>query len=105
MDWSSASPDPDIIFNSVFNSKMLGQGGNVSRLVDPKVDELIQRGQTTFDPNERAQIYKELQQRLYGLAPWIYLWVDDIYVGVNDKIDSMVVSPLTTHPLYKVTFK
>lgn len=105
MDWSSASPDPDIIFNSVFNSKLLGQGGNVSRLVDAKVDDLLQRGRTSQNPEERAKIYKELQQHLYDLVPWVYLWVDDIYVGVNDKIDSMVVSPLNTHPLYKVKFK
>jgi peptide/nickel transport system substrate-binding protein len=106
MDWSSASPDPDIIFNSVFNSKMLGQGGNVSRLVDSKVDELLQRGRSTFDNNKRVTIYKELQQNLYDLVPWVYLWVDDVYVGVNNrKVKSMVVSPLNTHPLYKVKLK
>lgn len=105
MDWSSASPDPDIIFNSVFNSKMLGDGGNVSRLVDAKIDDLLHRGRTSFDMNERTEIYLDLQRHLYDLTPWIYLWVGDIYVGANDKIDSMVVSPLSTHPLSKVKFK
>lgn len=105
MDWSSASPDPDIIFNSVFNSQMLGQGGNVSRLEDAKVDELLQAGRTSQDNAERTKIYKELQERLYDLAPWVYLWVDDVYVGTSDRIETMKVHPLQTHPISQVKLK
>lgn len=105
MGWSSASPDPDIVFYSVFYSKNKGDGGNCSYLNDPKVDKLIERGRQTFDKAERAKIYKELQEYLLQIVPWVYLWVDSVNAGVTDQIASFSLSGVSHHPLYTVTFK
>ncbi len=105
MGWSSASPDPDIVLYSVFHSKNKGEGGNCSYLDDPKVDELVERGRRTFDTTERTKIYKELQEYLLTITPWVYLWVDSVNAGVTDEIESISLSGVSHHPLYSVTFK
>ncbi|MDR1508685.1 MAG: ABC transporter substrate-binding protein [Synergistaceae bacterium] len=105
MGWSSASPDPDIVLYSVFYSGNKGEGGNCSFLDDPKVDGLIERGRRTFDTTERTKIYKELQEYLLEIVPWVYLWVDSVNAGVTDEIDSISLSGVSHHPLYTVTFK
>lgn len=93
--WSCACPDPSIIFNSVFNSEMLGQGGNCSRIVDARIDELLAIGNTDMDDSHREAAYKEIQQRVYDLVPWVPVWVDGIYVGANNRIESMAVTATT----------
>jgi peptide/nickel transport system substrate-binding protein len=105
MGWSSASPDPDIVLYSVFHSSNKGEGGNCSFLNDPKVDELVERGRRTFDTAERTKIYKELQEYLLEIVPWVYLWVDSVNAGVTDEIESISLSGVSHHPLYTVTFK
>ena len=105
MGWSSASPDPDIVLYSVFHSKNKGEGGNCSYLDDPRVDELVERGRRTFDTAERTKIYKELQEYLLEIVPWVYLWVDSVNAGVTNEVASFSLSGVSHHPLYTVTFK
>lgn len=103
--WSCACPDPSIIFNSVFNSAMLGQGGNCSRIVDDRIDELLSIGNTSMDESERESAYKEIQQRVYDLVPWGPLWVDTIEIGANARIDSMPVTATTAWSIKNVILK
>lgn len=103
--WSCACPDPSIIFNSVFNSKMLGQGGNCSRIVDARIDELLAIGNTSMDDSERGAAYKELQQRVYDLVPWVPLWVDTIDIGANSRIASMSVTATTAWSMKDIVLK
>ena len=103
--WSCACPDPSIIFNSVFNSEMLGQGGNCSRIVDERIDELLNIGNTSMDDSEREAAYKELQQRVYDLVPWVPLWVDTVDIGANNRIESMSVTATTAWSMKDIVLK
>nr|WP_326183927.1 ABC transporter substrate-binding protein [uncultured Oscillibacter sp.] len=103
--WSCACPDPSIIFNSVFSSQMLGQGGNCSRIVDDRIDELLDIGNTSMDDSEREAAYKELQQRVYDLVPWVPLWVDTIDIGAGGRIASMSVTATTAWAIKDVVLK
>jgi len=103
--WSCACPDPSIIFNSVFNSQMLGKGGNCSRIVDARIDELLAIGNTSMVESEREAAYKELQQRVYDLVPWVPLWVDTINIGAGSRIESMAVTATTAWSIKNVVLK
>ncbi|MDR3331905.1 MAG: ABC transporter substrate-binding protein [Synergistaceae bacterium] len=105
MGWSSAIPDPDYVVYSVFHSSMMGEGGNMSFVNDPRVDALVERGRTTSNFDERGQIYSELQALLKELSPWVYLWTETLFVGVSDSIDYIELHPSAVYPFYKVTFK
>lgn len=50
------------------------RGYNKSRICDPAIDVLLQRGRSTFDPAIRKAIYKQLQARLYAELPIVLLY-------------------------------
>jgi peptide/nickel transport system substrate-binding protein len=77
--------DPDIAY-LWFHSSNAGTGLNMSHVNDPKLDELIMRGRSTMDIEERAAVYEELQQYLVDLSLWVPLWIDEYYVAYNRAI-------------------
>lgn len=59
-------PDPDATF--YFSSKAIpvkgGSGDNHMQYANPKVDQLLQSGAATVDPDKRKPIYQQIQQVL-----------------------------------------
>jgi peptide/nickel transport system substrate-binding protein len=69
--WALASEsDPEKQFHS--RSAAQPKSPNFPGLADPQVDRLIESAQAELDPERRAQLWKQLQRRLYELQP--YLW-------------------------------
>jgi peptide/nickel transport system substrate-binding protein len=54
---------------------------------NPKVDELLDKGRTVLDREQRAKVYAEVDRILYEDAPWIYLYVIPEVFGVSKKVD------------------
>lgn len=105
MGWAADTADPDNIVGMALHSSLMGQGGNMSFVNDPKLDDLIERGRMSSDYDERAKIYSELQQVMKDLSPWIYLWAETFYDGVSNKIDYIELNPGGINPYYKIRFK
>lgn len=74
-------------------------------IVDDRIDELLSIGNTSMDESERESAYKEIQQRVYDLVPWVPLWVDTIEIGANARIDSMPVTATTAWSIKNVILK
>ena len=72
LNWWSFPTDPDVY--AQYGSENAGTGNNIPGVQDPKLDELLQRGQATSDPTERAEIYREAQEYMAETLPYIYLW-------------------------------
>lgn len=53
---------------------------------DEKVEELLAAERATVDQAEREEIFMELTERLYELAPQLYLYQDMAMFGVNDRV-------------------
>jgi len=64
-----ASPDPD--HHTIFHSKGGFDLGNYS---NPRVDELLEKGRTTIDPDQRKAIYDEYQKIVAEDVAVIFLW-------------------------------
>jgi len=61
--------DPESAFHSK-NASVAGQ--NFPGLADPEVDRLIEKGQLELDRAKRAQVWMQLQRRLYELQPYLF---------------------------------
>jgi peptide/nickel transport system substrate-binding protein/oligopeptide transport system substrate-binding protein len=80
-DWYADYPDPENFTYPLFNSVNRGPGGNYARLDDPIIDSLTTRLRVTLDEGEKAQLAREADQRIFDLAPWIFLWFpEDMWV-------------------------
>lgn len=80
-DWYADYPDPENFTYPLFNSANKGPGGNYARLDDRMVDSLTTALRTTLDEGEKARLAREADQRIFDLAPWIFLWFpEDMWV-------------------------
>ncbi len=66
---------------------------NWSFYANERVDELIEAGRRTGDPEERRAIYAEAQEIIWSEAPWVYLVSPDNVAGVADELSGVFYMP------------
>lgn len=74
-----------------FHSGNIGEGLNFFMCNDPRVDELLDKGRISQDPEERKAIYKELAQYLVDECVVVPLYA--YYVGIAVNKDLQGVEP------------
>jgi peptide/nickel transport system substrate-binding protein len=60
---------------------------------DPKVDDLIKQGQSSFDAATRTTAYQQLCQQLVTDMPWNIMWQTTRYFIVSSKIGNFYETP------------
>jgi ABC-type transport system substrate-binding protein len=73
-DWYADYPDPENFNYPLFHSRNKGPGGNYAFLADSGLDSMISRARTTTDEAEKTRLAREIDARVFDLAPWIFLW-------------------------------
>jgi peptide/nickel transport system substrate-binding protein len=97
--YGSGNPyDGDLAMYPLFHSSRAFVGfDNPGGYVSPVVDEALERGRASLDPQERAAAYAEVQEQLAQDLPWIFLvHVEHDYViraRVWDGYDVDLVEP------------
>ncbi len=84
-DWWADYPDPENFNYPLFHSRNKGPGGNYAFLSDPALDSMILRARATNDEAEKARLSRDVDARVFELAPWIFLWFPvDIWAKRQD---------------------
>lgn len=73
-DWWADYPDPENFNYPLFHSRNKGPGGNYAFLADPRLDSMITRARATTNEAEKGRLAREIDARVFELAPWIFLW-------------------------------
>ncbi|MGM0904750.1 MAG: glutathione ABC transporter substrate-binding protein [Bacillota bacterium] len=81
--WTTVTGDADYGLYALFHSSMHGNPGNRAFYSNDKVDELLDKGRTSTDQEERNAAYEEVSQILIDEAPMIYLQHPDFVHGMN----------------------
>ncbi|NPV62675.1 MAG: ABC transporter substrate-binding protein [Methanotrichaceae archaeon] len=81
--------DPDYFVSQQFLSNSTEAGWTRY----PGLDDLIAKGRTTLDQDERMEIYKEIQEHVLEDSPEIYLFYDKMLAGVNDRVKGFEIYP------------
>jgi peptide/nickel transport system substrate-binding protein len=100
--WNSAPEgDPDYFISNVFKSNA---GSNFMGFKNKELDELTEKGKTTFDPAERKIIYDRIQEIIYNESPVIVLFYKTMISAVYDHVGGFRIHPaekyLLTPDLY-----
>jgi len=103
--WTCQTPDPDMAVYAPFHSSKMGAGGNYSYFNSPKVDELIVKGRTMKDSDERKEVYTEIQKEIIAQAPWVFLSNGEQVVGASKSVTGFKPSPFGYHVLYNISYK
>jgi len=73
MAWMTNDPDT-LPFLALRTQAWPDKGGfNSGYYSNPKVDELLMAARKSSDKNERARLYKEMQEIVYDGAPWAFI--------------------------------
>lgn len=84
-DWYADYPDPENFNYPLFHSRNKGAGGNYAFLADPALDSMISRARETTDEAEKGRLAREIDARVFQLAPWIFLWFPvDVWAAQPD---------------------
>lgn len=100
--WTTSTADADYGLFALFHSSEMGAAGNRTFYANDRVDELLDRGRTSVDEQERLDAYREVQELLRDEAPWVFLHFPTYTDGVRDNIDGFVPHPSENHRLYQV---
>ena len=73
-DWYADYPDPENFNYPLFYSGSKGAGGNYAFLSDPDLDAMILRARQTLDEGEKERLSREIDQKVFDLAPWIFAY-------------------------------
>jgi peptide/nickel transport system substrate-binding protein len=80
--WWDDAPEPDRYMYSLFHSESRDY-----YYKNPKVDELLDKGRTIMDREERAKVYHEIDRILYEDCPWAFMYVVPEVFGVANGVD------------------
>jgi peptide/nickel transport system substrate-binding protein len=92
MQWRNLGPDPDQFY--LFHSSQAWQGADDTRenlynfvgYRSTEADRLLVAGRDTYDPEQRRDIYVELQRLLAQDLPYYLLWGDPVYIAANARL-------------------
>ena len=70
---------------------------NYANLSDPQVDELLQLGVSTDDPEQRSQYYQQLQELVHDSCYYIPIAYGTHSIAYRNGVDGIVVRPNTSH--------
>jgi peptide/nickel transport system substrate-binding protein len=101
--WVTVTGDADYGLYSLFHSSQQGNPGNRTFFADDRVDELLDRGRTSLDEEERLAAYYEAQEIIQEEAPWVFLIFTTEDNGVRADIQGFVPHPAGHHRLYNVS--
>jgi peptide/nickel transport system substrate-binding protein len=102
--WVASVPDPEFAVSGVFHSSMAGST-NFSYFSNPEVDKMMEQGKALPNGPEREKLYKDLQEKIDSLKPWIYLHNDEQICGTQKNVKGFQPSPRGYHVLTNVSFE
>ncbi len=88
---SIISDDPDKNY-AWWHSSQIDHGFNVFSYKNEKVDELLDKGRTTLDSEERKEIYRQFQREIHDDPPGIFLFWRDYLIGIHKRFRGVKLS-------------
>jgi len=95
--------DPDMFLSRRFSKDGIG-GVNRVWYQNPKLDELITEGRSTFDEAKRVEVYRRVQDFLAEESPEVDLYVTKVYALSNDRLKGVEMTVEKPFNYYKLHY-
>lgn len=103
--WVTVTGDADYGLYSLFHSSQHGGAGNRTFFENDKVDELLDKGRTSIDEDERLEAYNEAQEIIVEEAPQLFLYFENQNAGIQNNVKGFELNPAGHHSVYGVTLE
>lgn len=94
LSWQADYPDPENFLYPVFYSGNFGPAGDRARFKDPEFDIIIKKAQGETDPAKRISLYRDAQERIVQMAPWVFFWHKKDYVVLGPRVSGYRLYPI-----------
>ncbi|MCM3763207.1 glutathione ABC transporter substrate-binding protein [Alkalihalobacillus oceani] len=91
--WTTVTGDGDYGMYPLFHSSNFGEPGNRTFLSNPELDDLLEQARQNPDPDERLELYSQIQEILVDEAPMLYIHHQEYLLGVSDKVKNLWQDP------------
>jgi ABC-type transport system substrate-binding protein len=98
--WGGSTGDPDNAYRLTIFGERAGKPWNVGSYANPEVDRLIVMGSKEIDQAKRAEIYADIQRRVWDDAPWLFLHRLTIFMARKSDIKGIVSQPGIEMPYF-----
>jgi len=95
--------DPDMFLARRFGTAGIG-GVNRNWYLNEELDKLIVQGRSTFDEDERIDVYKEIQEFLAKESPEVDLYVSIMYAMSSKDLQGVEINVERPHNYYKLHY-
>jgi peptide/nickel transport system substrate-binding protein len=85
--FTTMRPDPDSILAGRFET---GQGKNYAQMSDPKMDEALSKGRSSYDDATRVAAYREAQKRIFDTAWYGTIWYRKYFDASRKRVQGRV---------------
>ena len=85
--------DPDFYYVIFYSKNTPPDGQNRGYYNNPKIDQLIMQGRSTFDRAKRRPVYVEIQKTVQDELPYVSLYMQDNVAIMRNNIDGYVQYP------------
>jgi peptide/nickel transport system substrate-binding protein len=105
--WTGDNGDPDNFLNVLLNSASATptEALNVAYYKNPKVDKLMEQGQTTVDDAARQDAYYKAQEIMHEDAPWVPIAYVTPPLAMQDTVVGLDPNPTSSEPFNTVDIK
>ena len=100
--WGLSVPDPDYAVAGLLETNA---GTNYTGVSDAKLDEMLAKGRSLPDGEERAKVYRDMQLYINDMCPMVYLHNDEAIAGVRKIVKGFEVDPFEVHSFRNVYFE
>lgn len=92
--WSPDFADPYMFTSYWFDSDKQGLPGNRSFYANADVDKWLREAATLSDQQQRAELYKKVQQQVVKDAAYVYLYQKNYQAAMRNEIKGFVFNPM-----------
>jgi peptide/nickel transport system substrate-binding protein len=100
--WTPPVPDPNFAVAELLET---GASFNYAFFSDKKLDELLSKGRSVPDGEERAAIYREIQLYVNEQSPMVYLRSGESLLGARKYVKGIQASSGNAHSFREIYFE
>jgi peptide/nickel transport system substrate-binding protein len=101
---SRVAGDPDVLRLFFHSEKLPENGGsNLARIADKDIDQWLEEGELEIDPEKRADLYKNVQQKLIEQAYFIPIYLFPYTVATASQVEDLAFDS-QGYPLFNDVF-
>ncbi len=102
--WTGDNGDPDNFMNVLYgpNATSIGSAGNYGFYTDERAQELLTAALQTYDVDERAEYYREVQEMIHEDPAWVYLAHSNQSIVFRSNIKGYSLHPTSRKFFYTV---